>query len=244
MTTGRMLQALVPIDLRNVRRDPLLLWVGGLPLLMALVIRLGLPVVAGLLHARTGFDMRPYDPLIMGGFVLLAPAMVGMVIGFLLLDERDDRVLAALLVAPLPLRHYLLYRISMPTIVATGVTLISYPVAGLVPLAWAELLGIALLAALAGPFVALTLAAFAPNKVAGFAVMKTSNGVQLVPLMAFFVAEPWQYLAGLVPSFWPMKALWLAAAGAEIWPTLAAGLLANLVALALLAHRFETVAHR
>ena len=45
------------------------------------------------LLAATGFDLAPYHALIMGGYLMTAPGIVGMVIGFLLLDERDARTL-------------------------------------------------------------------------------------------------------------------------------------------------------
>lgn len=38
----------------------------------------------------------------------------GVVTGFLLLDERDDRTLTALQVTPLPLRAYIFYRVTVP----------------------------------------------------------------------------------------------------------------------------------
>jgi fluoroquinolone transport system permease protein len=46
----------------------------------------------------------------MSFLVVVMPALVGMVIGFLLLDQRDDQTLAALQVTPLTLNGYLIYR--------------------------------------------------------------------------------------------------------------------------------------
>ena len=43
----------------------------------------------------------------MGGYLMTAPGIVGMVVGFLLLDERDERTLSALRVTPLSMRRYL-----------------------------------------------------------------------------------------------------------------------------------------
>jgi hypothetical protein len=57
------------------------------------------------------------------------------------------------------------------------------------------------------------LATAAPNKVAGFAVVKLLNVINLLPIVAFFAPPPLQYVAGVLPAFWPMRALWSAAAG-------------------------------
>lgn len=244
MKTLTILQTLGPVDLKNVRRDSLLIWISLLPLGMALIIRIGVPEVARLLHTQWGFDLTPYYPLIMSNFVLLASATVGMVIGFLLLDERDDHMLTALLVTPMPLDGYVLYRISMPMILGLIMTLIGYPIAGLTPISLIDLLAVAALGSITGPLTALFLASFAENKVAGFALAKLLNAVGMVPVAAFFVKSDWQLLAGIVPAYWPLKVFWLAAEGTRYWAYFVAGLVINLVALALLLKRFKMVIHR
>jgi fluoroquinolone transport system permease protein len=63
----------------------------------------------------------------MGGYLLTAPGMVGMVIGFLLLDERDARTLTALRTTPLSMRRYLGYRVALPLLLGSMSTLIGFP---------------------------------------------------------------------------------------------------------------------
>ena len=127
-----------------------------------------------------GSTFTPYYALIAGGFLMTAPGIVGMVIGFLLLDERDARTLAALRVTPLSMRRYLAYRVTLPLLVGTLSTLIGYPLIGISPLPLSALVPIAMVAGLAAPLLALVLAIAAPNKVAGFAVVKVLNGVNLL----------------------------------------------------------------
>ena len=90
-----------------------------------------------------------------------------------------------------------------------------------------------LLAAFAGPVLALVLAAFAANKVAGFAVAKAVNAVLMLPVAAYFLEPPWQYAAGLLPSYWPLKMVWQATAGEDYLLPLAGALLAHAAAPAL-----------
>lgn len=209
------LSALMFADSRLLRRDPLLGWVLLLPLGLALLFRALIPRVGEALHASHGFDLTPYHPLIMGGYLMTAPGMVGMVIGFLLLDERDARTLMALRVTPLSMRRYLLYRVTLPLIAGTASTLIGYPLAGISALPARALWAIAAVAGLSAPVQALVLATAAPNKVAGFAVVKLLNVINLLPIVAFFLPLPLQYVAGVLPSYWPMRAVWSAAAGDE-----------------------------
>lgn len=243
MTTFKLFRTLGPTDLRNVSRDALLVWIPFIPLAMALMFRLGVPALTTILQARFGFDLGTYYVLIMSNFVVLAPTVVGMVVGFLLLDERDDRTLQALQVTAVPLTSYLFYRLAAPMGVGTLVTLIGYPIAGLTPLPLLDLILLSLLCSFNAPFMALLLVAFAENKVAGFAVLKMVNAVMMLPVLAYFVDSPLQNLAGIVPSYWGLKAFWLAAAGQGYALALGLGVISSVVALWLLLRRFDSSLH-
>lgn len=233
-----------PVDLKNVRRDDLLLWVIFSPLLLALLYRFAVPPLTGLLRRELGFDLEPYYGLLMCGLVAMAPTTIGMIVGFLLLDERDEGMLVVMLVTPLEPSRYLLYRITAPILLGFAVTVIAYPLAGLSLVPALDLLAIALLASLSGPTTALFLAVFAENKVAGFALVKVLNTINMLPIAALLLAPPWQLVGGLVPAFWPMKMLLLAAAGeGYLWYAIA-GVAVNLAVLAALLERFNRIVHR
>lgn len=231
-------RALLYADSRLLWRDPLLGWVLLLPLALALLIRVVLPGIRAALLAA-GFDFTPYAALIMGGYLMTAPGIVGMVIGFLLLDERDARTLSALRVTPLAMPQYLAYRIALPLLVGTAATLVGYPLTGISPLPPRALLAIASVAGLSAPLLALVLAIAAPNKVAGFAVVKVMNGVNLLPVVAFFIPRPLQFTAGVLPTYWPMRALWSAAAGEAYFGYLLTGAIVAGIALVAAAALFD-----
>ena len=88
----RAWRALASADSRILWRDPLLGWVLVLPAGLALLLRALIPAIDRAL-APGGFDLEPFYPLIMSGYLLTAPGIVGMVVGFLVLDERDARTL-------------------------------------------------------------------------------------------------------------------------------------------------------
>ncbi|HEX7154827.1 MAG TPA: hypothetical protein VF618_25315 [Thermoanaerobaculia bacterium] len=224
-------RSLAPIDLQNIRRDPLLAWIGILPFVLALAYRL-VPLLREALLVRFAFDLQPYYPLIASSFVGAAPGIAGMIAGFLLLDERDDGVLTAIAVTPVAPAAYVTYRIAGPLLVGFVTTVAAYPIVGFVPLAFPDLLAISAVAALSAPFTALFLAAFAQNKVSGFAMVKVLNLIGLAPVAAWFVAEPQQWIAGIVPSYWAMKMFWLAS---EERPYGAYALAAIVVSAAILA---------
>ena len=231
-------RALAAADSQILWRDPLLGWVLLLPLSVALMLRVLIPPVTDAL-ANNGFRLEPYYPLIMSGYLMTAPGIVGMVVGFMLLDERDARTLSALRVTPLSIRNYLSYRLTGPLVVGTLTTLVAYPIAGLAPMSLSILLPVAAVGGLSAPTLSLVLAIVAPNKVAGFAVVRVLNIIKLLPLIAYFVPMPGQLLAGVLPAFWPMRAFWAAAEQQSIWPFLSAGLLSGSGALFLTVRLFE-----
>ncbi len=246
MRSAADLRALGPIDARALTRDGMLLWLLVLPLALGLLARWALPWATELLRTELAFDLEPYRPLVAGTlFVLLAPMLVGLVTGFLLLDERDDHTLNALLVTPLSLRAYLAYRIGAPLLLCTAMSAAAMAIAGLVTIPWPLLVAVLLLAAIEGPILALLLASFAENKVQGFAVMKGLNVVLLAPLAAWFVDPPWQLLFAPFPTYWPLRIHWSAAhPGPGLALDLAVGLALHLALLAWLLARFRRVLHR
>jgi fluoroquinolone transport system permease protein len=244
MKTFLLLRALAPVDFKNVRRDTMLLWIPLLPLMMTLALRFAVPPLADLALRQFSFDLTPYYPLLMSTFVLLVPSTAGMIVGFLLLDERDEQTLLALMVTPLSNTSYLIYRIGVPLVIGFFITLITYPLAGLVPIALNDLVAVSLLGAFTAPLTALFLAALAENKVAGFAMLKMLNGITVLPIVAYFIPSNWQWLAGIIPTFWPLKIFWSAVAGEAYWLYLLIGLIVNMTALLLLLRRWNTVMHR
>lgn len=249
MNTVKIFRTLGPVDVKNIRRDALLMWMPVMPLMMVLLMRIAIPKATVFAQTQFDFDITPYFPLLASFYLLLAPGIVGFVIGFLLLDERDDHTLTALMVTPLPINGYLLYRLSMPMILGMTMTLVGYPLMGILPLPPLELFLIAILGAFSGAQTALLLVALAENKVSGLAVMKMLNGVQMLPVLAFFIPSAWAYLIGVVPSFWSVKLFWLVADGLRVadvsfWLVFGAGMIVNLLATWVLVRRFNQVIHR
>lgn len=208
MTLVAIYRSLGAIDARNVARDPLLRWIVVLTPAFGLFVRLVVPQVAGA-TPRFGFDLIPYYPLIMSFLPLVVAGMIGTVVGFLLLDQRDDQTLTALLVTPLSLGDYLRYRFIVLLALSIAFSCVALPLAGLTGTTiWQTVVSSCVAAPLA-PVYALFLGSFAGNKVQGFALAKMM-GVVLVPcIVAYSVAQPWQSLFGVVPHYWPLKVYWL-----------------------------------
>ncbi|NJK63174.1 MAG: hypothetical protein HC921_11285 [Synechococcaceae cyanobacterium SM2_3_1] len=198
-------------DLKNIWRDSLLLGVLIIPWVLVLSVRLLIPELTAWLLQRYQFDLVAYYPLLLSIFFFLnIPILLGALMGFLILDERDDKTLMALQVTPISVTGMTLYRIASTSLLSSFYILICTPLTGLMPMTQTlAIVAPALLSGLLAPFIGLLLPAFASNKVEGLAIAKGLGILLVGPLGAYFINPPLQYLFGLLPSYWIAKAFWL-----------------------------------
>jgi len=141
------------------------------------------------------------------GFLLLLPSlMVGMVTGFLLLDERDDRILTTVAVTPIGRSGYIKYRMLVTAALGLIYAAAVFPMINFMGVALRLVAPIALVAAMEVPITALFLATFAGNKVEGLALSKGLGIFMIAPVIAYFTECRWETLLGVIPFFWPVTA--------------------------------------
>lgn len=228
-------------DLKSIRREPLLLYMLVIPPVMVLVLRLILPPAAAYLSENLDFDLVPYYPMLLSFFfVLQIPLLFGVLVGLLVLDERDDDTLTALRVTPISMRGYALYRGGGAVLLSSAYVLLTLFSSGFVPISLAlAVAAVALLAGLMAAVFALIVATFASNKVEGLALTKALSVFMLGPLAAYFVRSDWQLFFGLLPTYWSAKTFWVAGEGGNFWPYALAGLIYSVLLLPLLLRRFR-----
>ena len=246
MRTAAAFRSLGAIDAHNVARDSMLRWIALFTPAFGLLFRFGAAPVADALRRQFNFDLVAYYPLLMSFLPLIMAGMIGTVVGFLLLDQRDDQTLSALLVTPLSLGDYLRYRLSGLMLVTVVFGAVMVPLAGLTATTPLQAVVSSVTAMPLAPIYALFLGTFAANKVQGFALAK-AVGIVMVPcIMSYFVTGPWQSAFGLLPHYWPLKVFWLfdeGATGAALVHALI-GLAWQSVLLMMLVRRFSHVARR
>ncbi len=104
---------------------------------------------------------------------LAGTALAGTALGLMALDEKDNRTLIALQVTPLPLRHYMTYRVGLPMAFSFLTSLLNVVLLHSF-LPYPDWGGMALVAIL--EFLPLT-------KALGLFI--------ILPVIAYFVPEPW-----------------------------------------------------
>lgn len=205
-------------DARSVARDGFLLWLIGYPLVLCLAMRAAVPFV-GL--EGLGLWLAPAS-------VVLAPSLIGMVLGFTLIEEREQETWVLLRVLPLRPETLLLYVGAMPFALGFALSLVCTLLYGRPPVAWPAYFGGVAVASLSAPALALGLAALARDKIQGLALAKLLSASSLAAILAFVLEPVWQPLLYWSPWYWIYLALLgsfaqpgeLAALGAPLVPAL------------------------
>lgn len=139
-------------------------------------------------------------------FILMTGYMFGALTAFTLLDDKDDNVLMSLKITPVSVKLYVIFKLAISFIFGFIATLVIILATDFLPGSsfWIVLM-ISILGALQAPGVALIVNSFANNKVSGFAIMKMSGLILMVPIIAFFVQSWQEVFLIFAPGFWSAR---------------------------------------
>ncbi len=201
----KRLSTLLVSEVKSTVRDEILLIIICVPIFLTLLVRFGEPPLRGLLIEFV--DLRRHHLTIVAVLATMTPMMFGWLIGFKLLDDRDEHTLSAIAVTPLTKQGYLMYRTVLVFLLSAFLNTTLIPLTGLTGIDFARLVPISIMASFEAPIMALVLAAFAGNKVEGLAVAKFMGIFSAVPVLPLYISSPFVYVAGIVPFFWVGKAI-------------------------------------
>jgi fluoroquinolone transport system permease protein len=225
---------LLGADIKNMGRDPMLLFASGAPLLLLALMRLGVPAARDLLAAYVPFDLAQFYPLIAVFFSLLPAMLWGLTTAFLYLDEKDNGLTAYFFITPLRKSGYLAYRLSFPLVFSFAFTVLLAATNGLVVFTLWQIMVFAVLSSVLSLVFFFALAALAHNKVEGLALGKALGVILLGPVASGILPSPLKYLGAIFPPFWSAEFLFASMNRGPAWYlVLAAGAAVALHALPL-----------
>ena len=238
------LSALAQKDARIVYRDRFMLFIALYALVIAIACRIIVPWIPVL---QLDFYLAP-------AVVLTGPFLLGTLMGFALIEEREQGTWLLIRVLPVrPLRVFAYLSLS-----ATALSFVMGLAAALVygfPLPdWPVFLLMLATTSLSAPLVMLFLAAFSSNKIEGMAYSKIVSLTGMTPAAIFVVPPDWQLLGAWCPWYWIYLGLLEAYAGdrvaitAAYWPDyplwlmVAASLVLSLAGALVMARRYTRLA--
>ena len=219
--------SLVRYELKTILKDPMSLFMLLYPVLMLFLMGFVLPAV---LERTADPDSPAVRITLLISFVvtLVVNGYVGgALLGFSLLENRDENTLVNIAVSPIRVSGYtafklvyaFLFGVLSNLVLLGGMVWIAkdayvvmmpggFRIGLLDALTFGNILVFSLVSSLFAPTVALILGMVAKNKIEGFALMKSGGIIVMIPVLALLDAfADWkQYLLGIVPNFWPVKA--------------------------------------
>lgn len=229
-TTVRALKAFGKNDLRGTIRDPLLVMIILAPVIWTVSVRILTPLVTDMLSRRYDFDLVPYYPLVLTGFLLLTSIIIAGGLGaFLVLDELDVGTLTALRVSPAPISTFFAYRAGTVVLVTTAYVVATLWFSGILePGVVPALVPIGLLAGCSAVVTMLLIVVVANNKIQGIATLRALGMlIAGLPCLPWFIDSAWNLSFGVLPPYWAAKAFWVASAHGTWWPYLLVGFAYN-----------------
>jgi len=188
----KALTALAQKDLRVVYRDRFMVFIAAYALVLAVLARLGVGWVP-----IDNLDLYLAPAIVMFGTLLL-----GTLLGFALIEEREQGTWLLLRVLPLSSKIVFAYFIVSASFLALVVSfaaamLYGYPVAD-----WPAFFVMLVASALTAPLIMLLLGALARNKIEGLALSKILSAAGAFPALIFFAPTSWQTVAVWCPLYW------------------------------------------
>jgi fluoroquinolone transport system permease protein len=175
------------------------------PLLLLIVFKGLLIFIPPLLLRYLSFDFTPYLNYVLGFVLLTNSGMLGIVTGFMMLDERDGHIAELMSVTPLGRSGYLFHRLLFASLLTVLYSVLAVPILNVSAFPIVIIILLSLLSAFYTAIVGLLLFAGAEDKVKGLTYAKALN---VLMLFAFtdLAGLPWlTALSWIFPTYWLMQ---------------------------------------
>ena len=195
MSPVRKFAAIYRTDLKLLRRDPMLIYSVAMTLVLLLIVRY--------FKDRIGV----YYPLLALLMMIFVPMISGMIPGFMMADEKEDRTIQALKVIPISSEAFLAYRLTWASIITAVMTAVAPEILDMdVP--GKGLLALVVLFVIEVWIYGLIIATSAESRMQALTVSKVIGWMLILPPAIKLVVEwrnlstDWSKLTAFLPTYW------------------------------------------
>ena len=216
--------SLLKYEAKTIIRDPINLFMCIFPIVILLLSTVVFPMIFSSINAPAG-TLQVTTMLLLVFILAFGNFFIAAMATFLMLEHKDESTLNTIAVTPIGASGYIKFKMAYiyvmsvisTIIILLGTKLIAsdkYAIGGLSLFdnigIW-HIISFAVVSALFVPALALMQSAFAKNKVEGFAYIKGTGMIALVPALLVLEAFQggFQYLLGIFPNFWAIKGIML-----------------------------------
>jgi|AGTN01.2.fsa_nt_gi hypothetical protein len=216
---------LLKYELKTILRDPLSLYMCSFPVILLILATAVFPFIFKSMDAANEATLRVTMLIVLLVVLTLGSFFLSFLTALLLVENKDENTLATIAVTPVGTSGYIRFKlvyIYLMSIISTMLVLFGtkyiaggeYAIRGISlfdNLSAVEIISFALVNGLFVSVLALFQSSFAKNKVEGFAFIKATGIVALVPILLVLDSfrDGLQYVLGVLPNFWAVKGILL-----------------------------------
>jgi fluoroquinolone transport system permease protein len=189
-------------DFKQIMRDPIMALLMIVPLFLIIVFKLMVIFLIPFLLTRFGFDASPWLFYVFVFVIMMCGALMGIVTGFMMIDERDGNISELMSVTPLGRGGYLFNRLLFAAVSTFLYGIISYYVLDVVKLPIIAVLFVSLLSSDYSIIIGLLIFSFADDKVKGLTFAKAINALNLFAFTDLFSLRWLTVLSWFFPPYW------------------------------------------
>lgn len=189
-------------DLKRLYREPVMALLFMTPIIVTIVFKLMLLYLVPVINNYVMFNVTHYHPYILSFGLLMAPGILGIVMGFMMINDKDGHIVELMSVTPLGKNGHMIIRLSFVFIFTFIYTIFTYIVLGLYLISIGTLLFLTVLLSIYGSLIGMILFSIATDKVKGLTYAKALNIFMLFAL-GDLIPVPWiRVLCSLFPTYW------------------------------------------
>lgn len=220
----KKLFTIVRNDIRLIFRDKSMFVIFLVPVIMMLIFRIGVPLLTDLFP-----EAKEFYWLIIAAFTSVSAATPAYLIGFIILDERDENIHFLQQILPLPKHFILKSRVVFMILLAFVFSFILLTFNSLIHFTFIQVFTISVLFSLIPPILTFCIVAFSKNKIEAVTFYKGLSMVLVIPFAAFFISHDWKIVFGIVPFYWTYNAFQFKQFGMEFLLNFSAGIMVHLI---------------
>ncbi|NJE00886.1 ABC transporter permease [Thermococcus sp. JdF3] len=198
MSFVRKFAAIYRTDLKLLRRDPMLLYSVGMTLVLLFIVRYFKDRMGELYYGIALFVL------------IFIPMIFGMIPGFMMADEKEEKTVQALQVMPISSEAFLVYRLTWASLVTVAFTVIAPHVLDM-EIPWKGVLALAVLFLLEVWIYGLLITIFAESRMQAITVSKILGWLLILPVAVKLVvlwrdlSTDWSKLTAFLPTYWTYR---------------------------------------
>lgn len=192
-------------DFKQIMRDPIMALLMVAPLFLIIVFKLIVLLLIPFILSRFGFDVTPWLSYVFVFVIMMCGALLGIVTGFMMIDERDGKISELMSVTPLGRWGYLFNRLLFAAASAFFYSVISYFLLNIVELPIITVLFASLQSSSYSIIIGLLIFSFADDKVKGLTFAKAINALSLFAFTDLLSLRWLTILSWFFPPYWITK---------------------------------------